>query len=125
MEIITIIYNFKEENSSIFLNFLVNEKNLTKIFKITFHKNEGIVYSALDLIFLYLENDEIFWMITEDVDLIQRIYDLISLNNLNLPESIEFICVKFLTRFMEFNKENEEFIEEVKYFLYYFLTFLL
>ena len=59
-----------------------------------------------------MDNDEIFWLITEDINLIERIYEILSL--INLPEGIEYICIKLLIRFIELNKENEDLIIEVK-----------
>jgi hypothetical protein len=65
----------------------------------------------LELLSLIIKNDEIFWLITEDINLIERIFELISIYN--LPEGIEFICVKLLIKFLDLNKEDEELKSEV------------
>ncbi len=65
----------------------------------------------MELLSLIIKNDEIFWLITEDINLIERIFELISIYN--LPEGIEFICVKLLIKFLDLNKEDEELKSEV------------
>ena len=65
----------------------------------------------MELLSLMIKNDEIFWLITEDINLIERIFELISIYN--LPEGIEFICVKLLIKFLDLNKEDEELKSEV------------
>jgi hypothetical protein len=81
---------------------------LNKIFSLTLNKNEAIVFESLSFIdYILLESEEIFWNITEEINILKRIYDLLDANN--LPDSIEFNCIKLLNTFLDYNEENLEF----------------
>lgn len=81
---------------------------MNKIFSLTLNKNEAIVFESLSFIdYILLESEEIFWNITEEINILKRIYDLLDANN--LPDSIEFNCIKLLNTFLDYNEENLEF----------------
>ena len=81
---------------------------MNKIFSLTLNKNVAIVFESLSFIdYILLESEEIFWNITEEINILKRIYDLLDANN--LPDSIEFNCIKLLNTFLDYNEENLEF----------------
>jgi hypothetical protein len=104
------LFNTIKENEA-FLLSLLEKENLNILYDLTFCNEEGIIYQALSLINGLLTKDELSWKLMKEIKFIERLGQLLSVENLSIP--ISYLCIQNAISLINNHQEEEEIINKL------------